>query len=293
MQTDVLTAIILPLSLFFIMFGMGLSLKPVDFKRIFKNPKAVSIGFLAQLLLLPLLAFTIAILLKLPAEIAVGLMIIALAPGGATSNMFSYLAKGDVALSISLTALVSIITPFSIPIIAAFSISYFMGASTSFELPILKTIVQLLVITIVPVCLGMIFASFWPKLARIIEHKLKWLAIIFMFLIITLIIIKNRDNMLHFFYQAGNATLMLNVLALFIGFQLAKLANLSAKQAITISFEVGIQNGTLALVVAGTLIGNATMMIPAVTYGLLMFITGGIFSFWLKRKNQQQLVTPA
>jgi len=293
MQTDVLTAIILPLSLFFIMFGMGLSLKPVDFKRIFKNPKAVSIGFLAQLLLLPLLAFTIAILLKLPAEIAVGLMIIALAPGGATSNMFSYLAKGDVALSISLTALVSIITPFSIPIIAAFSISYFMGASTSFELPILKTIVQLLVITIVPVCLGMIFASFWPKLARIIEHKLKWLAIIFMFLIITLIIIKNRDNMLHFFYQAGNATLMLNILALFIGFQLAKLANLSAKQAITISFEVGIQNGTLALVVAGTLIGNATMMIPAVTYGLLMFITGGIFSFWLKRKNQQQLVTPA
>ncbi len=292
MQTDVLTAIILPLSLFFIMFGMGLSLKPVDFKRIFKNPKAVSIGFLAQLLLLPLLAFTIAILLKLPAEIAVGLMIIALAPGGATSNMFSYLAKGDVALSISLTALVSIITPFSIPIIAAFSISYFMGASTSFELPILKTIVQLLVITIVPVCLGMIFASFWPKLARIIEHKLKWLAIIFMFLIITLIIIKNRDNMLHFFYQAGSATLMLNVLALFIGFQLAKLANLSAKQAITISFEVGIQNGTLALVVAGTLIGNATMMIPAVTYGLLMFITGGIFNFWLKRKNQQQLVTP-
>lgn len=283
MQTDLLTSIILPLSLFLIMFGMGLSLKLADFKRIFKNPHAVSIGFLAQLIVLPLLALSIAILLKLPAEIAVGLMIIALAPGGATSNMFSYLAKGDVALSISLTALVSIVTPFTIPIITALTIDYFMGKSASFELPVLKTIMQLLVITIVPVCLGIIFSSFLPKLAKVIEDKLKWFSIIFMFFIITLIIIKNKDNMLSFFYQAGIATLILNLLALFIGFQLAKLANLSAKQAITISFEVGIQNGTLALVVAGTLIGNATMMIPAVTYGLLMFITGAMFAVWVKK----------
>jgi len=285
MQADILTTIILPLSLFLIMLGMGMSLKPIDFKRIIAQPKAVLIGFTGQLLLLPIVAATIAIVLNLPPEISVGLMIIALAPGGATSNMFSYLSKGDVALSISLTALISIVTPFTIPLVTAISMHYFMAGDTTFEMPIIKTIVQLLVITIVPVILGMIFRAKQSGMAQKIEEKLKWFSVIFMFVIIVLIIIKNSTNMVGFFVQTGSATLMLNVIVLCSGYQIAKLANLSQAQSITISFEIGIQNGTLALVVAGTLIGNETMMIPAITYGLLMFITGAIFSFWLKTRN--------
>jgi len=282
MQVDILTAVILPLSLFLIMFGMGLSLQPVDFKKVVAQPKAMIIGISGQLLLLPIMAATLAIVLALPAEISVGLMIIALAPGGATSNMFSYLSKGDVALSISLTALVSIVTPFTIPLITAISIKYFMAGDTTFAMPIIKTIVQLLVITIVPVILGMIFRAKQSNMAKKIEEKLKWFSVIFMFLIIAFIIIKNADNMLDFFIQVGSATLILNIIVLYIGYQMAKIANLSRAQTITISFEIGIQNGTLALVVAGTLIGNETMMIPAITYGLLMFVTGALFSFWLK-----------
>ena len=283
MSPDLLTKVILPLSLFLIMFGMGLSLKLADFKNVVKSPKAIAIGLLGQLILLPIVAFIIAITLKLPPEIAVGLMIIALAPGGATSNMFTYLSKGDPSLSISLTAVVSVITPFSIPIIAALSMSYFMGNSTEFNLPIIKTIIQLLVITLVPVAIGMFVFSRWPNTSLKIEKFLKWFSILFLMLIIMLIVLKNKDHVLDFFAQAGFATLLLNVLVLIMGYQLAKMTKLSQPQAVSIGFEVGIQNGTLALLVAGTLIGNDVMMIPAVTYSLIMFISGAAFGWWVKK----------
>ena len=283
MQADLLTKVILPLSLFFIMFGIGISLKPVDFKNIIKFPKAVAIGIFAQMILLPMIAFTIAVILNLPAEIAVGLIIIALAPGGVTSNMYSYLFKGDVSLSVSLTVLVSFITPLTMPLIAVLSMKYFMGSHTDFSLPIVKTSIQLLLITIVPVVLGMLFLWRWQNLAKKIETVLKWFSIIILFLIIALITLKNADNITVFFAQAGLATLLLNLISLILGYQLAKLSKLSQAQAITIGFEVGIQNGTLALVVAGTLIGNNVMMIPTITYSLIMFASGGIFGWWLHK----------
>jgi len=284
MSPDLLTKVILPAALFLIMFGMGLSLRLANFKDVLQAPKAVTIGLAGQMLLLPLLAFIIAIVLELPAEIAVGLMIIALAPGGATSNMFTYLSKGDVSLSISLTALVSLITPFTIPLIAAFSMSYFMGSSSEFSLPIVQTIMQLLIITLIPVALGMYILSRWPAFAKKIEDKLKWLSLIFLLLIIILIVVKNLDQMGTFFVQAGLATFLLNTLALILGYKIATYAQLKSPQAISIGFEIGIQNGTLALVVAGTLIGNEAMMIPAVTYSLMMFFTGTAFALWVKRK---------
>lgn len=283
MQADLLTKIILPISLFCIMFGMGISLRPLDFKRIVKSPKVVAIGICAQMLLLPLIAFIIAIALKLPPEIAVGLIIIALAPGGATSNMFTYLSQGDVSLSITLTAIVSLMAPFSIPILAGLSMDYFLSSNTAFNLPIVKTIVQLLVITVIPVVLGMFVLSRWEILAKNIEPILKWLSILFLILIIVLIVLKNYANMTSYFSQAGLATLVLNFTALILGYLLSKLAKLSHPQAITIGFEVGIQNGTLALVVAGALIGNDVMMIPAVTYSLIMFFSGGLFGWWMNK----------
>ena len=287
MSPDLLTKVILPLSLFLIMFGMGLSLKIADFKNVAKSPKAIGIGLIGQMLLLPIMAFIIAIILDLPPEIAVGLMIIALAPGGATSNMFTYLSKGDTSLSISLTAVVSVITPFTIPIVAALSMSYFIGNSTEFDLPVIKTIIQLLIITVVPVALGMFVLSQNSVIASKIEKFLRWFSILFLLLIIMLIVLKNKDNVLEYFAQAGLATLLLNVFVLVMGYQIAKLTKLSHPQAISIGFEVGIQNGTLALLVAGTLIGNEAMMIPAVTYSLLMFLSGEIFGWWMNKKTNQ------
>ncbi|MGM0541432.1 MAG: bile acid:sodium symporter family protein [Pseudomonadota bacterium] len=285
MSSDLLTQVILPVALFLIMFGMGLSLRLNDFKAVLKAPKAMAIGLIGQMLLLPLIAFAIAILLNLPPEIAVGLMIIALAPGGATSNLFTYLSKGDVSLSISLTALVSLITPFTIPLVAALSMSYFMGVTSEFNLPILKTIMQLLAITLIPVAAGLFVSSRWPDAAKNIENKLKWFSLFLLIVIIGLIVLQNADNVFGFFAQAGLATFILNVVVLFVGYQLAKLAKLSHPQAVSIGFEVGIQNGTLALVVAGSLIGNEVMMIPAVTYSLIMFFTGTFFGWWINRKR--------
>jgi len=284
MSVSLLITLILPISLFLIMFGLGLSLSANDFKLVFKHPKAVVIGLFGQMILLPTVAFSLALIFDLSPELAVGLIIIALAPGGATSNMYTYFSKGDVALSISLTVFVSAIAPFTIPIIVALSIDYFIGNASHFQMPVIKTIVQLLVITIVPVALGMFLRKRKTQLANKIEQALKWFSIFFLLLIIVMIIMKNSEKMLGFINQIGLPTLTMNVVVLFLGYQLAKLCNLSQAQATTIGFEVGIQNGTLAMVVAGTLIGNETMMIPAMIYSLLMLITGAAFSCWVRKK---------
>ncbi len=283
MKADLLTTAILPVSLFIIMFGMGLSLRISDFARIVKHPKAVAIGISAQLILLPLIALLMTVAFKLPPELAVGLMIISFAPGGATSNMFTNLAKGDVALSISLTAIVSLLTPFSIPFFTVLAMEYFLGSASTFELPLLKSIIQLLVVTLIPVMVGMFILSKWPKAAAKTEAFIRVFSILFLFLIMMAIILKNKNHMLGFFMQTGAATLCLNVLVLILGYTLAKVSRLERPQAISIAYEVGIQNGTLALMVAGTLIGNSTMMIPAVTYSIFMFVTGFLFGRVLKK----------
>ncbi len=265
------------------MFGMGLSLRRSDFTRIFKQPKAVFIGLSAQMIALPLLAFVVAVLFKLPSELAVGLMIISLAPSGATSNMFTNLAKGDVALSISLTAVASLITPFTLPLFTLLAMDHFMDSGEKFELPLLKTVLQLLVISVVPVIIGMLMRLKWEKVAAKTEPLIRLFSVVFLFLIIVLIILKNKAQVADFFLQTGAATLTLNILLLALGYGLAKLFKLSRAQSVSIGYEVGIQNGTLALLVAGTLVGNSTMMIPAVTYSLLMFVTGFIFGFLLRK----------
>lgn len=286
MKADILTQIILPLALFIIMFGMGLSLKLSDFLRVFKEPKAVGVGIACQMLMLPLVACLVIMLFDLTAELAVGLMILALCPGGATSNMISYLSRGDVALSISLTALVSLITPFSIPILTAIAMTVLMEDAQQFSLPVIKTILQLILITILPVAIGMLVHKKCPGFSAKAEKPVKVLSIVFLFIIIAGIVAKNRQDMAGFFLQTGLATLALNVISLAAGYFIAKRMRLEKAQSISIGVEVGIQNGTLALVVAGTLIGNPLMTIPAVTYSLLMFITGGVFGWLVSRRMQ-------
>lgn len=290
MSSAFLTQTILPIALFIIMYGMGLSLRISDFYAAFKSPKSIAVGLVGQMVLLPMLAFLIAIIFALPAELAVGLILVALAPGGVTSNMFTYLAKGDVALSISLTSIVSLLAPFCIPFFTLLSMDYFMGDGASFELPFLKTVIQLLAMTVIPVILGMATLVWWPKLSQLIEKYVKWFSIGFLVFVILLILLQNQDNIVDYFIQAGVAALSLNICALLLGFYLAKVFSLAESHQITISFEVGIQNGTLAIFVAGTIIGNQYMMIPALNYGLLMFFSGGAFCQWILRgKNKKAL----
>ena len=192
-------------------------------------------------------------------------MIISFAPGGATSNLFTNLAKGDVALSISLTAVTSLITPFTLPLFTVLAMNYFMGNGEAFELPVLKIIMQLVAISVVPVMMGMLVLSKWQNAARKADAVIRVFSIVFLFLIIAAIILDNKTQMADFFLATGLATLTLNILVLALGYGLAQFFKLSRAQAVSIGYEVGLQNGTLALLVAGTLIGNSTMMIPAVT----------------------------
>jgi len=283
-QVDILITLILPIAVFIIMFGMGLSLRMADFMYILKQPKAVLVGISVQVIVLPLIAFLIAIVFKLPPELAVGLMIISLAPSGTTSNMFTNLAKGDVALSISLTAISSLITPFTIPLFTMLSMRYFLGSQSVVEISLAEIIIQLFAIIILPVIIGMFILSKWQKAADKTEPLIRLFSVIFLFFIVVAIILKNKAEMLGFFMQTGAATLTLNIFALALGYGIAKFCRLSRKQMISIGYEVGIQNGALALIIAGTVIGNSTMMIPAVTYSLLMFISGFAF-YWIVKKK--------
>lgn len=283
MQADTLSQVILPLSLFVIMMGMGLSLKVSDFSTVAKKPKAMLLGVSTQLLLLPCLALLLATLFQLPAMIAVGFFIIALCPSGTTSNLFTYLAKGDVALSISLTAVVSLVTPFTIPLALIVLMELYLGEGQSIELPVVKTIIQLLIITVLPILLGMLINKKAPAFAARADKPLRVFSVVFLFAIIVSIIITNIEVIPPYFMQAGLPALALNVLAMLLGYGVAKFASLDDKQSKTIGLEVGIQNGTTALLISLTILQNTEMSMAPTVYSLLMFVTGGLFAKFLAK----------
>ena len=287
MKADLLIQVVLPAALFIIMLGMGLSLKPIDFKLVIAKPKAVLLGVVAQMLMLPLLAYMIILLLNIEGPLALGLMILALCPGGTTSNLYTYLAKGDVALSVTLTSVVSLIAPFSVPFILLIFMDLLLGAGEQVNLPVLKTIIQLLVITVLPISLGMLINHFKPQFAIGAEKSVKIFSVIFLILIVAGIVAKNISHMGSYFAQMGIASLLLNVLCMVLGFTLAKLANLNLAQQKSIAIEVGFQNGTLAIVIALTLLQNTEMAIAATCYSLLMFVTGAVFTLILGRFNSK------
>ena len=284
MKADILTQIILPFSLFIIMLGMGLSLKINDFTRVMQAPKAILIGISCQMILLPLIGLALVMAFSLPPALGVGFMILAFCPGGTTSNMFTYLARADVALSVSLTAIISLLAPFTIPLLTGLAMEMLMENSSQFSIPIGKTIIQLLVITVVPIAIGMVIFKKFPNFATKMEKPVKIFSIVLLFIIIGAIVSKTWSSMAGFFAQTGLATLSLNLISMAAGYGIAKAAKLDKRQAATVGIEVGIQNGTMALLVTGTILGDAAMAIPAVTYSLLMFATGGIFCWLVNRK---------
>jgi len=284
MKADLLVQVVLPAALFIIMLGMGLSLKPIDFKLVASKPKAVLLGTLAQMLMLPMLAYMIVLALDLHGALAMGVLILALCPGGTTSNLFTYLAKGDTALSVTLTSVVSLLAPITVPFMIVIFMGLVMGEGQQIELPILKTILQLVVITIIPIGIGMFINHYKPSFSARAENPVKIFSVVFLLIIVVGIVAKNINHMADYFSQAGVACLLLNISCMVFGYGLAKLAKLNEAQSKAISIEVGFQNGTLAIVIALTLLESTEMAIAATCYSLIMFATGAVFAWILNRK---------
>ncbi|MBD2232686.1 bile acid:sodium symporter family protein [Phormidium tenue] len=290
MESSFLTAVFLPLALFAVMLGMGLGLRIDDFTRVLVYPKAVVVGLLAQLVMLPILGFALASIFPLTPELAVGVMILAACPGGPTSNLITYLARGNVALSITLTAMSSLITVFTIPLVVNLAMGAFLGEATTLSLPVGATVIQIAVITLIPVAMGMALHHYRPGFAAQVERSVKWLSLGLLGLIIAGLLVQQRANVVGFFAQVGLVTLALNLAAMALGYVIAVAAKLDRPSATAITVEVGIQNGTLAIAIASapTLLNQPDLAIPAAIYSLLMFATGGAFAGWATRQSSRE-----
>ena len=268
--------IILAVALIIIMFGMGLSLVKEDFTRLVQHPKAIFVGLFNQIILLPIIAYVLISLLKVNTDIAIGAMILAACPGGPTSNLVTYLAKGDVGLSVSLTTANSLLTIFTIPFVVDFALGQFLNANEMIEIDKLQTVIQIFAIVIIPVSLGMLLKSSRPKFADKMSKTVKIFSALVLFLVIIALVLKKKEDIIPYLQQAGLATLALNLTTMGIGFLTAKLFRLNLAQSLTISIESGIQNGTMAIAIASGILMNENYAIAPAVYSLIMFLTGGV-----------------
>ena len=284
--TSIIGQILLPISLAIIMFGMGLSLVSGDFTRLFTYPKAVLVGLCNQLLFLPLIGFVIVVLFGLNPSMAIGVMIISICPGGPTSNLITQVSRGNIGLSVTLTALSSLITVFTIPILLSKFIAYFSGdTDVVIQIPILETMLQILVITVIPVSIGMMIRKRREAFALRMEKPMRTASTVLFVIIFLIIIIANKDNLIQAMKEVGLPTLLLNVSTMGLGYLSAKLFGITGKSQISITIESGIQNGTLAFVIATTMLNNLEMGLPTGAYSIWMFLTGGILMWRLGSKE--------
>jgi BASS family bile acid:Na+ symporter len=282
---NIITQVFLPLSLAFIMFSLGLALVAADFKRVAVQPKDFIIGAISQVIILPAIAFALVSVWSLEPALAVGVMIIAACPGGVTSNLMTHLAKGDTALSVSLTAVISLLGVVTLPLIVGLAIVNLMDAATAPEISVLRISAGVFLITTVPVIIGMAVRHFWTDFALRFERWAQIIASVLLVIIIIGAVLSVRDNIVSYFVQAGPVTLALNLVMMVVAFVLANISGLGVRQRTAITLECGLQNGTLAIFVAVTLIGNQTMMVPGGIYSLLMFVTAGIYLLPIFRRE--------
>lgn len=275
---------VIPVCIFLIMLGMGLSLAPDDFKRVIKSPKAVSIGLINQLLLLPVIGFALASFMPLEPEYAVGVMLLVLCPGGTTSNMFSHLAKGDVALSVTMTAVASLVTVFSIPVILNLSLKHFMGEGSEFELPIIVTMISLMKLTIVPIAIGMVIKALAPKFANSTQVHVSRFGILFLTLLMVFLTYIQQDIVISAFIAVGPVSLILNISTMALGYYSSQWFGLNTSQTTSITIEVGLQNSTLSMFMALTLLANYKMSFTPAIYTLVMLFTAGILVRFFRSK---------
>ncbi len=275
--------IILAISLIIIMFGMGLSLVKDDFIRLFKKPKAIIVGLINQIILLPIIAYVLIIIFNVGTDIAIGMMILAACPGGPTSNLITYLAKGDAGLSISLTTANSLITIFTIPFIVELALIQFLDANELVQINKLEMILQIFLIVIIPVSLGMTLKNAKPNFADKMNKPVKIASAVVLFLVIIGLVLKKKEDLIPYLQLAGITTFALNITTMLVGYLTAKVARLNLAQSLTISIESGIQNGTMAIAIASGILMNDNYAVAPAVYSLIMFFNGGvIIAFGIK-----------
>ncbi len=281
----IITDIFLPLALAFIMFSLGLGLTGTDFTRVAKQPKDFIVGIICQIILLPVVAIILVKFWSISPELAVGVMIIASAPGGVTSNILTSFARGDVALSISLTAIISLLSVVTVPFILITSLGLLGLENISKDISLMRMAISMFLIVAVPTLIGMLFRKFVSNTAIKFESIAKRISIILFVIVLLGAILAEKNNIVSYFADAGLITLALNVIMMVLAFYVAQLLGTSNSQKKCISIECGLQNGTLAIFVGTTLFGGGAYIVPAATYSLIMFVTSLIFVFFIRKIN--------
>mgnify|MGYP003321984166 FL=1 len=278
------TDVILPLALAFIMFTLGIGLSISDFSNVFKKPKNFLVGLVSQLIFLPIVGLILVIIWPLPIEIAIGVMLIAAAPGGVTSNILTFFARGDVALSVSLTAVMSLVSAVSVPIVLAISIGLIGDSSLPESISLAGIALSMFLIVTLPVLLGMGVRSFLNSLTLKIEKSARFISTLLFVLVLLGAILAERENVVSYFAQTGLVVLTLNILMMLIAFYWSGFFGTGMSQKKAIAIECGLQNGTLAIFVGTTVFGGGLYIIPAATYSLIMYLTSLIFIYFIKNR---------
>jgi len=283
MQGDIVSGVLLPLILAFIMFSLGLGLTTTDFRRILQQPRALLVGVVCHFVLLPLVCYLMLQTMGVTGVFAVGFMILAACPTGTTSNLLTYLARGDVALALSFTAVASVATIFTLPLIVTWALGHFLGAARAVDVPVGLMMGQVAFVLGLPVSLGMAARHRWSQWALRFEPRATRVATVLFALIVVLAVVKNwpllRDN----FTSLAPFAVLLNVTMLAIGFGVAWGARLSYRQSVTLGIETAVQNAALALVIASTVLKQDAMAIPGALYGVLMYAGGLVFALAMRR----------
>lgn len=275
--------LLLPLALFIIMSSLGLALTLGDFKRVALYPKGATIGLVNLILLSPLLAFLIAKVFGITGALAVGMVLLGASPGGTTANMLTHLARGDTALSVTMTALSSLAAVITTPLFLGLASAHFAAQDAALQLDMGPIVVKILLITLVPLSIGMLVRAFAPSFALRIEPVAKKIATGFFVLVVVAVLVSEHDEIGKNLALVGPAVLALNVLAMTISYQIAKAAKLDSKQSTAIAIELGVHNTTLAMAV-GAMVAPA-LVVPAAVYGVFMFITAGVFAKIMHARN--------
>lgn len=274
MESSPLISTGLPIALFIIMIGIGMTLTVRDFRQVAVYPKGMMVGTVAQIVVMPMAAFAIASMLNLSPAVAVGLVIIAACPGGTTSNLFVLLARGNIALSIVLTVSASLITIVTLPLFTNYALQFYAGTGEIIALPVGRTVTMLVGIVLFPVAIGMLFRTRAPAMARRAESMVSLFGGVVLALLVIGLVWGVRDQIWDLLRQAGPATLLLNLAGIFLGLLAGRVAGLTQRESMAVAVELGIKNSTIALLVTLTLLESSAMSIPAAVYGVLMFPIG-------------------
>jgi BASS family bile acid:Na+ symporter len=284
MEASIITDVLAPMALGAVLFGLGLGLTVHDFTRVARCPRPVVVGLFTQSVLLTLVAYAIGHVFDLAPRLAIGLMLLAASPGGAAACLYSHLARGDVALNLTLTGLNSALALVWLPVVVTWSMGHFLGAG-QFVPPPTHHVVQVAAIIVLPVIAGMMVRWRAPAFCDRAEQPIRNLAILVLAALVATLFAKvGSSSMIDYFVITGIATLAFNVASLAIGYVVPRLARLPRPQAIAISLEIGMHNAALAIVVALSVLRDSEIAMPAVVYGVIMFATGGLFAAWLSRR---------